>query len=94
MPYKNSYTASEAKKDFFNLIRKASLHPIEIRLKDQNPVILTSKANLESLKETVEILSIPGARESILEGFKETRLISHQEMLKKIGLKSSSTSKK
>ncbi|PIY80717.1 MAG: type II toxin-antitoxin system prevent-host-death family antitoxin [Candidatus Pacebacteria bacterium CG_4_10_14_0_8_um_filter_42_14] len=67
MPTTKILTASEARKNLYRLIDQASsgLTQFVIRLKKQEPVVLLSMEEYESLQETAEILSIPGALESI-----------------------------
>lgn len=75
MSDKTSYTASEARSNLYSLLKKASQgsRPIEIRLRGTDPVVLISKSEIEAIEETVEILSIPGARESIKAGVKQAK---------------------
>lgn len=67
MPKTTILNASEARKNLYRLIDEASsgLTQFVIRLKKQEPVVLISMEEYESLQETAEILSIPGALESI-----------------------------
>lgn len=68
-------TASDARSDLFNLIRSASkgLREHIIKLQGEKPVVMLSLEEYESLKETAEILSIPGAKESILKGARDIK---------------------
>lgn len=68
-------TASDARKNFYQLIRSAAqgLKEHIITLQGEKPVVLISLEELESIKETAEILAIPKARESIEQGVKELK---------------------
>jgi prevent-host-death family protein len=62
-------TATEARKQLYKLLDDvaASHEPIEITGKRSNAV-LVSEDDWRSVQETLHLLSIPGMRESILEG--------------------------
>jgi len=64
-----SMTATEARKQLYKLLDDvaASHEPIEITGKRSNAV-LVSEDDWRSVQETLHLLSIPGMRESILEG--------------------------
>ena len=64
----NMVTATEARKELFNLIRRAlrAHDPIRIQHREGG-VVLVSEEDYEGLLETLELLSIPGMRESIVE---------------------------
>jgi antitoxin YefM len=61
-------TATEARKELFNLIRRAlNAHdPVRIQHREGG-VVLMSEEDYEGLIETLELLSIDGMRESINE---------------------------
>jgi len=62
-------TATEARKQLYKLLDDvaASHEPIEITGKRSNAV-LVSEDDWRAVQETLHLLSIPGMRESILEG--------------------------
>ena len=62
-------TASEARANLYRLIDEsaASHHPVIIKGK-RNTAVLVSAADWASIQETLYLTSIPGMRESILEG--------------------------
>ena len=64
----NMVTATEARKELFNLIRRAlrAHDPVRIQHREGGG-ILVSEEDYESLLETLELLSIPGMSESIAE---------------------------
>jgi prevent-host-death family protein len=64
-----SMTATEARKQLYKLLDDvaASHEPIEITGKRSNAV-LVSEDDWRSVQETLHLLSIPGMRESIVEG--------------------------
>lgn len=64
-----SMTVTEARKQLYKLLDDvaASHEPIEITGKRSNAV-LVSEDDWRSVQETLHLLSIPGMRESIVEG--------------------------
>ncbi|OGG03852.1 hypothetical protein A2W14_04905 [Candidatus Gottesmanbacteria bacterium RBG_16_37_8] len=82
------YTASEARKNLYNLIRSAAkgLKTYEIKLRDSDPVVLVNKAELEAWQETLDILSNPAEIKVIRQAKKEKKTISHKELLKSLNL--------
>ena len=64
----NVISATEARKQLFNLIQRAlrAHDPVRIQHRDGG-VVLVSEEDYEGLLETIELLSIPGMRESITE---------------------------
>lgn len=65
-------TATEARKNFYNLIDKTTeeSEPIQITGKRSNAV-LVSEEDWRAIQETLYLLSIPNIRESIIKGIKE-----------------------
>ena len=65
-------TATEARKNFFQLMAQTnqSHHPVRIKGKNGNAVLM-SEEDWDGLQETLFLLSIPNMRESILEGMAE-----------------------
>ena len=61
-------TATEARKELFNLIRRAlAAHdPVRIRHREGG-VVMLSEDDYEGLLESLELLSVPGMRESLAE---------------------------
>jgi antitoxin YefM len=66
-----SITATEARKRLYSLLDDvaASHEPIEITGRRTNAV-LVSEDDWRAVQETLHLLSLPGMRESILEGMK------------------------
>jgi len=64
----NVISATEARKQLFNLIQRAlrAHDPVRIQHREGG-VVLVSEEDYEGLLETIELLSIPGMRESITE---------------------------
>ncbi len=62
---------TEARKNIYKLINQASdsHEPIQITGKHNNAV-LVSEDDWRAIQETIHLLSIPGMRESIIEGIK------------------------
>lgn len=83
-----TYTASEARKKLYSLIKKASkgLRAYEIKLRGAEPVILINKNELESWQETLDILSNPEEVKAIRAAKKQKKTITHNQLLKEIGL--------
>jgi prevent-host-death family protein len=82
------YTASEARKNLYSLIKSASegLKTFEINLRGSDPVILMSKEEVESWQETLDIMSNPEEAKALNKALKEKSTISHEQVLKKFGL--------
>ena len=61
-------SATEARKQFFDLIRRAlgAHEPVTITHRE-GTVVMLSEEDYEGLLETLELLSVPGMRESIAE---------------------------
>jgi prevent-host-death family protein len=74
-------TATEARAKLYSLIDEAesSHEPIVITGKRGNAV-LVSENDWNAIKETLYLLSIPGMRESIVEGMKEPLEESSKEL--------------
>ena len=70
-------TASKAREKLYALIKSAAkgLRSYEIKLRGSEPVILTSKAEVESWLETLEVLSSPSEAKAIRSAKKEKKLI-------------------
>lgn len=83
-----TFTASEARKQLYSLIRTASkgMRAYEIRLRGSDPVVLMSKAELESWQETLDILSNPKELKALQKAMRQKTTLSHSDMLKAIGL--------
>ena len=66
-------SATSARSDFYNLIDCALTdhEPVQITGKRGNAVLL-GEDDWRSIQETLHLLSIPGMRESILAGMKES----------------------
>lgn len=65
-------TATEARANLYRLVEEAveSSEPIQITGRRGNAV-LVSEGDWRAIQETLHLLSIPGMRESILEGAQE-----------------------
>ena len=65
----NTFTASEARAKLYRLIDQASEshEPIKITGK-RNNAVLVSEEDWSAVQETMFLLSVPGMRESIIEG--------------------------
>jgi len=64
-------TATEARKNFFNLVDKVSEshEPIQISGK-RHSAVLISEDDWRAIQETLYLISVPGMRKSIVKGFK------------------------
>ncbi|MEK7470452.1 MAG: type II toxin-antitoxin system Phd/YefM family antitoxin [Patescibacteria group bacterium] len=96
----STITASEARDDLYNIIRKASrgLRAFEIKLRGVSPVVLISKEELEGWLETLDIMASPEEVEALDEARNEKTTISLEDVLKKMKIvvknEKSSTQKK
>lgn len=84
----STITASEARDNLYNIIRKASkgLRSYEIKLRGAGPVVLISKDQIEGWLETLDIMSSPEEVEAIAKGRKSKKTISNKEMKKLLGI--------
>lgn len=65
------YTASQARENLFKLIDKtAEAHEPVCITGRRNKAILMSEEDFRAIQETLYLLSVPGMRESLLEGKK------------------------
>ncbi|MBI1863960.1 type II toxin-antitoxin system Phd/YefM family antitoxin [Candidatus Woesebacteria bacterium] len=82
------YTASEARKNLYSLIKAASkgIRKYESKLRSGSSVVLLSKDELDSWFETLDILSNKEEPNVIRGARKEKATISHKELLEKIGM--------
>ena len=59
-------TATDARKDFFEIVKGAAEKHIVYRIKHRKgSVVIISEEEYDSLVETLELLSIPGFKESM-----------------------------
>lgn len=59
--------ATAARKNFFELVKGAAERHQVFRIQHrQGMVVMMSEADYEEIKETLELLSIPGLRESLV----------------------------
>lgn len=67
----SSINVTNARKDLYNLVQRVnSTHePVKITGKESN-AILVGEEDWRSIQETLYLSSIPGMRESIIEGMK------------------------
>ncbi|HAI62762.1 TPA: prevent-host-death protein [candidate division WWE3 bacterium] len=66
---------SNARAKFPEIVRKVSttLDRVVITVNGQPKATLVNSEELEALEETAEVLSIPGAKDSILEGLRQAK---------------------
>jgi antitoxin YefM len=67
------YTASQARENLYNLIdHVAEIHDFACITGKRNNAILLSEKDFNAMQETLYLLSVPGMRESIQKGRKES----------------------
>lgn len=68
-----TYTATQARKDIYNLVAQTELEhePLQITGK-QNNAILIAESDWNAIQETLYLMSIPGMTESLIEGMQES----------------------
>jgi antitoxin YefM len=80
-----SVTATNARKEFFDLIRKALRFHEPVRIQHrEGDVVLLAEEDYESLVETLELLSVPGMKDSIAEAeadIAEGRTVTSEDLL-------------
>lgn len=84
----SSLTASEARQNFYSLIKDVSrgLRSYEIRLRGKEPVVIVNKKELDSWLETLDILSSPEELKKLRLAKKEKRLVPHKQALEELGI--------
>jgi prevent-host-death family protein len=85
---KTVYQASDARKNFYSLLKDASLgiSTYEVSNKHGDSVVMMSKNEYDGWRETLEIIDDPELMKSISKAKSQSELLSHSEMLKEIGL--------
>jgi len=80
----NKLTATDARRDFFDIVRGATQKHQVYRIQHRNgSVVLLSEEEYDSLIETLELLSIKGSRESIersVDQIKRGETVSFEEV--------------
>ncbi|MFC1582993.1 type II toxin-antitoxin system Phd/YefM family antitoxin [Planctomycetota bacterium] len=67
-----SMKATDARKEFFDIVKNAiNKHQIYHIHHKQGDVVLLSEEEYDSMQETLELLSVPGFRESISKSVKQ-----------------------
>ena len=67
-----SIKATDARKEFFDIVKNAiNKHQIYHIHHKQGDVVLLSEEEYDSMQETLELLSVPGFRESIAKSVKQ-----------------------
>jgi prevent-host-death family protein len=71
----NLITISDARANLPSLIKKLNkgIDRFLITVNNKPKAVILSLDELESLEETAEVLAIPGAKESIVEGFEQAK---------------------
>ena len=84
----STITASEARQDLNNLIRKVSTgHRVfEIKLRGADSVVLINKKQFEGLIETLDVLSSPEEVKIIKEAKRSKKFISWDSIKKELNL--------
>lgn len=85
---KKTYTATEARKQFYKLLRAASQpgKRITITLEGQDPVVLMSQDDLEGWLETLEVMSDPQLVKDIKEAEERQEWHKWEDVKKELGL--------
>lgn len=67
-----TYNVTSARNDIYNIINQTIVNsePVQITSKNGDVIMLSAK-DWEAIQETLNLVSIPGMKESILEGKKE-----------------------
>ena len=81
------YTATEARKNWFKILRDAGKpgHEIIITRKGKDPIILMPEEELEEWKETLEVMSDPQLVKDIEEARKESGGTPLDKVIKELG---------
>lgn len=84
---KRTYTATEARKQFYKLLRAASKpgNRITITLEGQDPVALMPADEIDSWIETLEVMSDPQLVKDIEEAKKSNDFMPLEDFIKELG---------
>jgi antitoxin YefM len=70
----SALSATEARKELFDLIRRAIRRHEPVRIQHrEGGVVLIAEEDYEGLLETIELLSVPGMRKSLVEAEKDAK---------------------
>jgi prevent-host-death family protein len=85
---KVNYTASDARSNFYTLLRDASMGvaTYEITNKYGEAAVLLSKDEYESWNETLDITARPEELKAIKTAQKEQKTLTHQQLLKELDM--------
>jgi prevent-host-death family protein len=80
----NVYNASDARQNLYTIIKTVAngLEPIEINLRNTNPVIMMSKADYDGWIETLDIMMSPQELKTIRTGRKNKKIYTSDQMKK------------
>jgi antitoxin YefM len=83
---KTLYTASDARANFYTLLRDASVGvaSFEITNKYGEAAVLMSKEEYDSWQETIDVLQSPAEMKAITTAKKQRKTVSHQGLLKEL----------
>lgn len=82
------YNASDARQNLYTLIKTVAngLTPIEINLRNTEPVIMMSKADYDGWLETLDIMMSPSEIKTIRAGRKNKKIYTSDQMKKILGI--------
>lgn len=85
---RTTYTATEARKDFYKLLRSAAKpgNRVRITLQGQDPVVLISEDEIEGWIETIEVMSDPQLVKDIKEAEERGDYKDWEDVKKELGL--------
>jgi len=85
---KKTFTATEARKNFYQLLRQAAKPGarITITLKGEDPLVIMSQDELDGWMETLAIMSDPQLVKDIREAKKEKGGIDWEDLKKELNL--------
>ena len=83
-------TVSKARENLYDLVKSVSkgIRTYEIKLRgSKDSAILINKSEFEAWQETLDILNSPSEIKTIRKAKQTKKTISHQDLLKALGLK-------
>lgn len=82
------YNASDARQNLYTIIKTVAngLTPIEINLRNTEPVIMMSKADYDGWLETFDVMMSPSEIKAIRTGRKNRKTYTSEQMKKILGI--------
>lgn len=82
------YNASDARQNLYSIIKTVAngLAPVEINLRNTQPVIMMSKADYDGWLETLDVMMSTNEMKAIRFGRKNRKIITSTQLKKSLGI--------